>query len=661
MQINFIKSCLKLFVVLGLVLDLTSASAARRGEDACYDKGVSGECTLFKDFVQVQPMVADELIRISLNDRDIEFGEYTNRKMLGQDDVYEVTDSEGATHKFWFDDMQDSKAGNVQTSVSGAVCLLNNGEPEDFYTCGFNSTPNNNTINEQLRNFGMWAHCHGYYCYGEVTHLQGDLRGFVYKGQTIIKPDIFKTLQIASKSEVHEYLRDYTMLAIAAQGLIMTGFNCFNMPLPYKATKNNLFFRDDVMVCTVKYIDPETSEEDSQIIDFLFDDMYEYNEKTASAGRSALVCNAQGGSASQDGLCAGFNKDLCDSMNDKFGVDTEWLPEQGGCIMKEVSAEAKRKKNLKIAGAVGSIILGVVATPFSGGGTTLVVVAAIGTLMTVIATAVSANAAKDIDFAFKTTLLAANQCLIQGCGGIQVENNKTDDGGNTYNELWVVKQTSQQCLECAEASMEELVKATVMYDGEIADADINASAYLLDVFASVFYGRMMSICVAEIAENTEQSPLVAKKQKADTVALVGSLLTLGAGAANGVKNLPTLSKFFPKLTAKGSAAVTALGIKATQLVSKMQKMASTATSTVTKILKDTKYLSKLSGIAKKFVDNLSTADSIRSIVSGVDSIKSNFSGAAGIVAEYSKVCNTQFPCNETIFYFMDNLIDLCGG
>ena len=77
--------------------------------------------------------------------------------------------------------------------------------------------------------------------------------------------------------------------------------------------------------------------------------------------------------------------------------------------------------------------------------------------------------------------------------------------GNTYNELSVVKRTSQQCQECATASIEELVKATVMYNGEIADADINASAYLLDVFTSVFEGRMLPICIAEIAENTENT------------------------------------------------------------------------------------------------------------------------------------------------------------
>ncbi|MBQ1997119.1 MAG: hypothetical protein II238_01585, partial [Alphaproteobacteria bacterium] len=60
----------------------------------CRDIGVSGECELFKEFIQVQPMVAQQIIRTALNDNNVTFGDYTN-KTIG-DDTYDVTDSKGA-------------------------------------------------------------------------------------------------------------------------------------------------------------------------------------------------------------------------------------------------------------------------------------------------------------------------------------------------------------------------------------------------------------------------------------------------------------------------------------------------------------------------------------------------------------------------------------
>ena len=78
MSIRIIKS---LLVCLGVYMMLPCTVWA--AGDACRDIGVAGECDLFKADTQVQPMVAQQLIRLALNDDNLklydEFNAWNNK------------------------------------------------------------------------------------------------------------------------------------------------------------------------------------------------------------------------------------------------------------------------------------------------------------------------------------------------------------------------------------------------------------------------------------------------------------------------------------------------------------------------------------------------------------------------------------------------------
>ena len=155
MQIKIVKKLLSI-VCFCMGIQMLVFHPVMAAGNPCRDIGVSGECELFKDFIQVQPMVAQQIIRTALNDSNVTFGDYTN-KTIG-DDTYDVTDSKGARHTFYFDDLQDSKSLNVTTSVAGAICLLNGGIPaEKSFIC--NGRILESKLNKDLETFGMSAKC----------------------------------------------------------------------------------------------------------------------------------------------------------------------------------------------------------------------------------------------------------------------------------------------------------------------------------------------------------------------------------------------------------------------------------------------------------------------------------------------------------------------
>ena len=495
-------------------------------EEACRSVGTSGDCTLFKEFIQVQPMVAQDLIRLALNDQNVTFGEYTN-KTVG-DDTYEVTDSSGAKHVFYFDDLQDSKSFNVKTSVAGAVCLLNGGKTQsksDLCYGRFSETK----LNSELAMFGMSAQCFNNmnsepYC--KIIHKMktGELHGFIYQGKQIINPETFKTMQIVSTDEVQKYLSDYTMLSIGAYGLLMRGFKCLSMPQTYRTSTLEA---DDVLSCTVTYYDPNEDKTYKQTNDFMFDDMYEHNKLTASAGRSGLVCSAQGGSATSKGVCAGFTEDMCLKLQSDFDVDTEWNPEAGGCIMQDSQKNARRQKTAQISGSVGMFILGVVTLPVSGGASGVFIAAAIGSSLVLISTVTSGTINAVIDKKFTTALMAANSCLINQCGGTITKKTTCDTCPNkgTITRLDVANKTSANCISCATTSVRDIIETVITYDGDFAASNANASAYMIDVLYSVINGTLQPICLEKVATGIETSPWMTIKDISDTAMLVGTVMS----------------------------------------------------------------------------------------------------------------------------------------
>lgn len=657
MQINIIRVFFKSFC-LASVLCMFGVRPAISMEEACRSVGTSGDCTLFKEFIQVQPMVAQDLIRLALNDQNVTFGEYTN-KTVG-DDTYEVTDSSGAKHVFYFDDLQDSKSFNVKTSVAGAVCLLNGGKPQsksDLCYGRFSETK----LNSELAMFGMSVQCFNNmnsepYC--KIIHKMktGELHGFIYQGKQIINPETFKTMQIVSTDEVQKYLSDYTMLSIGAYGLLMRGFKCLSMPQTYRTSTLEA---DDVLSCTVTYYDPNEDKTYKQTIDFLFDDMYEHNKLTASAGRSGLVCSAQGGSATSKGVCAGFTEDMCLKLQSDFDVDTEWNPEAGGCIMQDSQKNARRQKTAQISGSVGMFILGVVTLPVSGGVSGVFIAAAIGSSLVLISTVTSGTINAVIDKKFTTALMAANSCLINQCGGTITKKTTCDTCPNkgTITRLDVANKTSANCISCATTSVRDIIETVITYDGDFAASNANASAYMIDVLYSVISGTLQPICLEKVATGIETSPWMTIKDISDTAMLVGTVMSLGAGVA-GKFTKPNLTTVMDNLVTKiqglKGAKINTAALEALAVTGRMEKTidriskAGTNTFNALKNYKKARAWQKLSTKAADFVNQIDAPASTT---------------PTSVYDAWLSSCNKQFPCDITIDEFMtaEKLNSLCPG
>lgn len=648
MQIKIVKKLLSI-VCFCMGIQVFALHPVMAAGNPCRDIGVSGECELFKEFIQVQPMVAQQIIRTALNDNNVTFGDYTN-KTIG-DDTYDVTDSKGAKHTFYFDDLQDSKSLNVTTSVAGAICLLNGGIPaEKSFIC--NGRILESKLNKDLETFGMSAKCTDNmnatpYC--KIIHNKrtGKLRGFVYKSQEIINPNTFKTMQIVSTDEVQKYLREYTKLSIVSYGLTMTGFQCLSMPQAYIAP-DNIAATDDVLACTVSYFDPNTDKTYKQTIDFLFDDMYEHSKLTATAGRSGMICHAQGGSATSKGVCAGFTQDMCNKLQDDFDISTQWDPDAGGCVMTDVKKNAKIQKATSIAGSTGIFILGVVTLPVSGGTSGVAIAAAIGGVVTLISTATSGIVGAVIDHNFTTALLSANNCLIEQelCGGTTTRN----------NQLSVKNKSSQACITCATESVQNLIESVMSYNGQFTEDNANTAAFLVDVLYSVISGTLQPICIAEIATNVEQSPLVTVKETADYAMLLGVVLSLGSGIA-GKFSKPQLTTVMDKIVGKvkglQSSKLSTAALETLALSGRMERLAvraKNASSTTYNALKNYKKARAWGKLTTKAADFVTHMDA--------EEIDNN---GTNVYKTWTTYCGKSFPCDKTIDDFMsvETLNALC--
>ena len=657
MQINIKHAFFKSFC-LTIALFVFGVRPAISMEKACHNVGTSGDCTLFQEFIQVQPIVAQDLIKLALNDQNVTFGEYTN-KTVG-DDTYEVTDSSGAKHVFYFDDLQDSKSFNTTISVAGAVCLLNGGKPQSKSDLCYGRL-SEAKLNNELVTFGMSAQCFNSinsepYC--KIIHKMktGELHGFTYQGKQIINPETFKTMQIVSTDEVQKYLSDYTMLSIGAYGLLMRGFKCLSMPQTYRSSTLEA---DDVLSCTVTYYDPNDNKTYKQTIDFLFDDMYEHNKLTASAGRSGLICSAQGGSATSKGVCAGLTQDMCLRLQSDFDIDTEWNTEAGGCIMKDSQKNARKQKVAQISGSVGVFVLGVITLPVSGGASGVFIAAAIGSSIVLISTVTSGTINAVTDHKFTTALIAANSCLINQCGGIRTQNTTctTCPNQEQIKNMAVANKTSADCISCATTSVRDIIETVITYNGDFAANNANASAYMIDVLYSVINGTLQPICLGKVATGIETSPWMTIKDISDTAMLVGTVMSLGAGIAGkfAKPNLTTLmDNLVTKIQGLKGANINIAALEALAVTGRMEKTidriskAGTSTFNALKNYKKARTWQKLSTKAADFVNQIDAPASTT---------------PTSVYDAWLSSCNKQFPCDLTIDDFMtvEKLNSLCPG
>lgn len=661
MQINTLTSFLRTCCICVGLLMMVPCTVLAAG-DPCRDIGVAGDCELFKSNIQVQPMVAQELIRVALNDKNVQFGEYTNK--FSGDDTYEVTDSKGAKHIFWFDDMQDSKSGTVDKSVATAICLLNGGELDDSYRCMGRV---NGNIYEDLKQFAMTADCkcqNG--CISETVQTPhckiyvksvfagSSLNDFTHNGVQLIDPNAFSDMQIVSTGEVQEFLRDYVMLKLITHGLVLESFTCYNRPLSYGV--------DDILRCTVKYYDTDTNASDTKNIDFVFDDMFEYGEKASSAGRAGLVCNSQGGSATSKGMCAGFTQEMCTTVASKYNVATRWDESAGGCIMENAESYAKSQQALTVATAAAGLAVGIMTIPVTGG---VAVVAMIGGIMTVIATGVSMSVADKIDAAFTAALLNANKTLVNQCGGVVIQSD-----GELRVRYYMDEQNANntdypECVPSATSAIQQLIKAVIAYNGEYTNSDAAAASYLIEVLSSVMDGTMQPVCIDAMTANIEQSSLVTTKRVADAAMLIGVVLSLGGGGVAKIKGANAESLL--DNTIKGvkglkNARANVAAVEQLANASRMQALGTRMQKTykiITNAISDHKKIRGIETLSKstparKFLENVATFGDLTDGTNSSGSIYDAWTASG---------CTKDFPCNKTVADFMNakTLNTMCTG
>lgn len=602
--------------------------------DPCHDIGCGGECDFFESNTQVQPIQAQELIRLALGDSNVKFGEHTNNAV--GDDTYVVTDSKGAKHTFWFDDLADSKSAIVQDSVKAAVCRLNGGIPHEYTPSKcYISILSATELNNDLRSFAMTAKCHNAttsqpaFCNIEHYTASGPLRDLTHNGQTIISANTFSDMQIGNITDVINYLKQYTELQLLYKdNLFMKSFACLNNPITYR--ESTLSSLDDILVCTVKFYDANKDKTFIKTIDFLFDDMYEHAKQSQSAGQAGLICNASGGSTMGNGTCAGFTESMCTELSTKHGIATTWAPAKGGCIMNIVKEEASDQARNKIAIGVGGMTMSILAIPFSSGASTTTavasataIVAGIAGVVTVIATATAMATSHIIDAKFNAALLGANQCLINIC-----------------------QTSTTTCRECAKDSVKNLIKATIEFDGEYSNTNANAASYLINALSTYFLnGTMESVCIANEVKSIEKSDLVTINNVAETAQLIGALFALGTGATSAVKNAQTLGSKISTISKSTKTSVAALGILAK--TKKINLLLSKTSAGLKNIQKTFKAIQK----NEKFIEKFGTLSDTS------DALDYGFN----VYQTWSTSCSTNVPCDKSINEIINNFDNLCGA
>lgn len=639
-----------------------SVSVAAAAGNPCFDVGVGGTCQLFADAV-VQDEAARGLIKVAMKSdvRDAQSDYYElmgNLTKSAADNHYIYLDSDGKSHVFEFKSF-DLPAGAVdreRTSVRTAICKMYGGQSAaDSGVCYMNtelSGVQSAHLWNDLKQFGMYpewvpekeqqvvgnqktvvrAH-YRFVSEFDADDFDADDWTFSYNGHEVINPNVFADLQIKDLISVKDYLADYTILRFAMSGLAVNNFSCASSTIK---VRNGMLSLDDFLPCSVTYHDVDRNMNISVNIGFVFDDAADTKKKTVQAGSAMLACAASGGSASEKGVCAGFDEQMCELLRTKNGVDVEWNLDKGGCVLKaqEKYNSGQTIKNMTVA-TVG-VAVGVLTIPATGGGSAMAVVAIIGGVATAIGMVTSVTANLIMDSRFSAALLGANKCLIAECGGIK---HSVDP-----NVVQVVRPNS---CACAREAVQGLAKAMVEYEGVFTEQDAETALFLIEALISADAGTLYPVCLREIADGADKSGWQNVAKIGDAVALVGVVLSVPtwfSHAASSAKTVgDTLTNKFNTSANNAQNVLKTVGqtTKITKIADKMRSTANTA------VLGLERLLSKVSGTGKKlneFTDRLLTADS-----------------GKNLVQVWADVCpSTTFPCDATLTKFVADFDNMCG-
>lgn len=655
MQQLIIRLFSALIVFVGLV------SGAFAAGDPCRDVGVAGWCNLFDD-ITVQEEAAKGLVKAAMKEDLVDkntSGQYQEKGTFDKvaDGQYKYKDSAGAVHVFQFESF-NLPAGMVEServAIKSAICKLYGGQSSNSESvCYMNSElpgVESAHLYNDLQQFGMYSRwvpesvrqvvgnrtttVKSHYEFSaefETDDFDSEQWSFVYGGNEIINPNVFSSLQIKDLASVKDYLIDYIMLRFSMAGIAVNNVACASSTIK---VKNKFLAPDDFLPCSVTYYAPEKGMMLDANIGFVFDDIAETRQSVSSAGGAMLACNAAGGSATQKGVCAGFTKQMCDTLRVETGVDTEWNTEKGGCILTAQNGYNRQQKVKNFIIAATGIAVGVLTLPLTGGTSAMVVVAIIAGVATIVGTVSSTVANEVMDVRFTAALLGANKCWVENCASVS-----GDDG--------TVRSVS--CTKCAPEAAENLVKAMVEYEGTFSDTDAEVAVYLLDLLLGAYKGFMFPICLQEVADNVEKSDWQNVANIGNAVALIGTVLSVPTWFSRATSSTSTIGdKITNSFHSSAKNLSTTLGaIGKTKRISNLaNKMKRTAIASMQAL---SKGIAKISGRGKKvnvFADKLSTLDG------GVNS-------SGNIMKAWNYTCPRRgFPCDKTITNLLSDFDGLC--
>ena len=659
----------KIFCGLVVCFALLS-SAFADGDPKCYDIGAGGTCHLFED-VSVQTEAAEGLIKVAMkadltaaskNNNNNYYYELKGSLEKISDTQYSYKDSKGAQHIFRFKSFK-AGTGKERHGAQEAICKMYGGRfsIENYNGLGYCfmnkelDLEKESQLSRDLKQFGFWAKWKpagklvtGYVGSREIStyvdaayvferFLTSDI--VEYWGienedeENIIDPYIFKNLEIENLAVAKEYVKTYTLLRLAMAGYVVNNMLCASSTV---RISSGPFSSDDFYPCIVEYYDNGMIY--TKNIGYLFDDASETSEKATEISRGVLACKASGGDATDDGLCAGFSQEMCKSLKDNAGVDTRWDEEEGGCIMTTQADDYEKNKRINTAIAIGGAVIMVAAAPWTGG-SSLAVMAVVGSTLVLVGTVSRDVFSRVIDARFSAALAAANMCLVNTCGGIGIDNK---------NKLYVRYKTPE-CMECATDTSKGLVIAMAEFEGEFSDTDAKTASHVLELLVSTLDGTMAPICLQAVAEGTEKSWLVYGEKVSEGLILLGGVMSLGAGI---------------KASASGGYGENAKSL--VELVSGLFKRSKDTANVTINTAKATKTFSMLG----KFMNKVSTkiknmADSVMKIVKNktveklidlgdtADAAYSNVTRSADLINSWPKMCPSaqSFPCLKTVVSF----------
>lgn len=625
--------------------------------EPCRTLGEYGDCKFFSD-ISVQEEAARGLIEVAMkSDVKLVSGYYELKGELTQLDgpSFYYADTHGGSHIYDFKSLElpygnvGTERENIRTKLYPMFGLqydkrIGGYGKKNQWTTAL-SERELKSYNQDAYNFGMALKSteprikgtKTYALVPQVSNFDANNWNLVYKGEKIIDSTEFKDLQFDGIAGIKDFLRTYVVLRMGLYGLVVEKFACASSTISVRESWNKA--PDDLLPCNVTYVVPSDDGEPERIrkqVGFLVDDIADTSESVAEAGRGVLACKASGGSATDDGVCAGFTQAMCNTLEEKTGIETEW-EENKGCILAAKSNLNKLNNAIDVVGKVGMAAVSLILAPVTGGGS-LALIAVIGASIVLIGTVTSEALETAMDIRFSGAVTGANLCLINTCGGVA--------------NMDVADKTAE-CSECAMSTAKELVVAMTEFDGHFSDRDAKTAAYLLEVLMTALSGDITPICLAAIAEGTEQSWMTYAKSISDATVIVGGIVSLGAGITGSVtgklRDVKTVGEVFwdkLKLTKK-----TRDGMK---VFSTAQKFMS-------------KPFTKLKSMADKTVDAFRQLANNKSVKvatewgDNLDAFVEKIDRSVDFLDNWPSACpNKEFPCSKNLMDVVNNFGEYCG-